>query len=525
MQAAGNTARPGTTDEALAMLHASLDHLTSTDWRALGSVIQAQALRELGGAQAKLAVARGEALGALDASGGYAADGGQPTAQAWLRNRACLTGKDARDLGAWQRTLQGHPVLRDAIAAGDLTESWARQMAAWNDRLPKSEQDKADTILADAARAGLPLRPDIARLAQAIYEAIKGQSPDTGPDDDGYGDRGVRLGTTIGGAGRLYGDVTGRCAQLLATVFEAFGRPVGADDDRTQAQRHHDALETALGLSLGVPDVPQSGGMKTHAMVMISLADLIALDGGSILAQRWLAAQDGKIRATTVTVHDGEARGLAGPEADAAACAAHVTPVVTGTPDWDVVSAMADVFLDAHGIEHALTRQARLALERTLLRMAIDALSGPRGLAGFLRANLLGRPYSGTSLPLDLGDTDHIPGYLRRAVILRDRHCQWPGGCDRPASQCEPHHIVPRSHGGQTSLANLTSLCLAHHHHFIHRLGWKIIAHPDGTTTAISPRGKAIHSHGPRTGHQREREAGGQGPPGSTGPPGNRSAW
>jgi hypothetical protein len=534
MQAAGDTARPGTTDEALAMLHASLDHLTRTDWRALGPTMQARALRDLGAAQGKLAVARGEALGALDASGGYSGDGGQPTAQAWLRNRAQMTGRDARDLGTWQRTLRDHPVLRDAIAAGELSKSWGRQLAAWNDRLPQAERDKADTILADAARAGLPLRPDIARLAQAIYEAVRGQSPDVGPDDDGYGDRGVRLGTTIGGAGRLYGDVTGRCAQLLARVLEAFGKPAGADDDRTQAQRHHDALETALGLSLGVPDVPQSGGMKTHAMVVISLADLIAMDGGSVLAQRWLAAQDEKIRAATFTVHDdpprdaaraGEAGALAGPEADATACAAHVTPVVTGTPDWDVVSAMADVFLDAHGIEHALTRRARLALERTLLALAIQALSGPGGLAGFLRANLLGRPFSGASLPLDLGDIDHIPGYLRRAVIVRDAHCQWPGGCDRPASQCEPHHIVPRSHGGQTSLANLTSLCLAHHHHFIHRLGWKIIAHPDGTATAISPQGKAIHSHGPHSDHQRGREARGQGPPGSTGPPGNRSAW
>ena len=129
--------------------------------------------------------------------------------------------------------------------------------------------------------------------------------------------------------------------------------------------------------------------------------------------------------------------------------------------------------------------------------MAIDALSGPDGLAGFLRANQLGRPFAGASLPLDLGDSDHIPDYLRRAVILRDRKCQWPGGCDRPASQCEPHHLRPRSEGGETSLRNLALYCKAHHHHFIHRLGWKIIAHPDGSSTAISPQGKVSQSHSP----------------------------
>jgi hypothetical protein len=162
--------------------------------------------------------------------------------------------------------------------------------------------------------------------------------------------------------------------------------------------------------------------------------------------------------------------------------------------------------------------------------MAIQALSGPDGLAGFLRANLLGRPFSGASLPLDLGITDHIPEYLRRAVILRDRKCQWPGGCDRPASQCEPHHLRPRSEGGETSLANLRLYCFAHHHIYIHRLGWKVLVHPDGTSTATSPHGKVIHSHGPRDARDarlRRRQPPGQGPPsgpslpGNTGPPGS----
>ena len=44
---------------------------------------------------------------------------------------------------------------------------------------------------------------------------------------------------------------------------------------------------------------------------------------------------------------------------------------------------------------------------------------------------------------------------------------------------------------------NLRLLCGAHHHWFIHRLGWKIVAHPDGTTDATSPQGKITYSHGP----------------------------
>ena len=42
--------------------------------------------------------------------------------------------------------------------------------------------------------------------------------------------------------------------------------------------------------------------MKTHALVVMSLADLIAMDGGSALAGKWLAAQDEKTRNATVTL-------------------------------------------------------------------------------------------------------------------------------------------------------------------------------------------------------------------------------
>jgi hypothetical protein len=473
---------PVSTDDALAMLQASLDHLTATDWRRLGGYDQGLALRSLGAALSKLTVVRSEALGALGASGGYAADG-HPSAQSWLRHQTRITGKDARDLSAWERTLRGHRVLRDAIAAEDLSQSWARQFATWNDRLPEADRDAADKILLDAARAGLDLHPDIAKLAQAIYETVRGQQPDDDGPDDGFADRGVRMATTIGGAGKLAGDLSATCAALLERVLAAFGKSTGGGDLRNPEQRNHDALEIALRLALGAPGIPESSGMKTRAHLVMSMLDLLRMDDGSVLQDAWLTARAG------------ESGWLFGGGARAAACAAQITPVVTGTPDWDVLGEMADVFLDAHGMGHGLSREARLALERTLLAMSIRALSGPDGLAGFLRVSLLGRPFSGKSLVLDVGDTDDIPDHIRRAVILRDKHCQWPGGCDRPAAQCEPHHLRPRAEGGDTSLENIDLYCLVHHHHFIHRLGWKIIKHPDGTRDAISPRGKIIRGH------------------------------
>jgi hypothetical protein len=109
----------------------------------------------------------------------------------------------------------------------------------------------------------------------------------------------------------------------------------------------------------------------------------------------------------------------------------------------------------------------------------------------------MGKPLAGPSLPLDVGQTDEIPVHLRRLVALRDQGCGYPGGCDQPASRCEPHHVRHRADGGPTSLTNLKDYCFWHHHVLLHQLGWALTVHPDGTSQVRSPDGKIIHSHGP----------------------------
>ena len=133
------------------------------------------------------------------------------------------------------------------------------------------------------------------------------------------------------------------------------------------------------------------------------------------------------------------------------------------------------------------------------MRYAADLLSGPAGLAAFLRTGLLDNSAAGSiSLPLDVGRaTKTIPDHLRRAVIARDRCCRFPGCRQRPAA-CQAHHVKPRSQGGATSLNNLILLCAFHHLTAIHRWGWHLTLHPDGTVTAVSPdKQRILHSHGP----------------------------
>ena len=149
------------------------------------------------------------------------------------------------------------------------------------------------------------------------------------------------------------------------------------------------------------------------------------------------------------------------------------------------------------GTAGAGTAETLGELEQQILARVIQIISGPGGLASFLRRNLLGKPLAGPSLPLDVGQTDEIPVHLRRLVALRDQGCGFPGGCGQPATGCEPHHVTHRADGGPTSLTNLKDYCWWHHHVVLHQLGWTLTVHPDGTSQVTSPDGKIIRSHSP----------------------------
>ena len=69
----------------------------------------------------------------------------------------------------------------------------------------------------------------------------------------------------------------------------------------------------------------------------------------------------------------------------------------------------------------------------------------------------------GASEPLDVGRrTAVVPAPMRRAVVVRDVHCRFPG-CDRPPPWCDAHHIRHWAHGGATALWNLVLMCRRHH--------------------------------------------------------------
>ncbi|MCZ7530392.1 MAG: HNH endonuclease [Acidimicrobiia bacterium] len=92
----------------------------------------------------------------------------------------------------------------------------------------------------------------------------------------------------------------------------------------------------------------------------------------------------------------------------------------------------------------------------------------------------------GTSQALDVGRrTPTIPPAIRRALVVRDRGCAWPG-CDRPPGWCDAHHLHHWANGGDTRLDNLALLCRAHHTK-LHEHRWTAELTDDGELEVKPP--------------------------------------
>lgn len=84
--------------------------------------------------------------------------------------------------------------------------------------------------------------------------------------------------------------------------------------------------------------------------------------------------------------------------------------------------------------------------------------------------------------------TRTIPPALRRALLHRDRSCQFPGCHVRVG---EGHHVRHWAQGGPTTLSNLALLC-RRHHRAVHEEAYQIERGPDGALQFRRPDGRLL---------------------------------
>jgi len=112
---------------------------------------------------------------------------------------------------------------------------------------------------------------------------------------------------------------------------------------------------------------------------------------------------------------------------------------------------------------------------------------------------------------LDVGRTRRlVTAALWKALVVRDRHCAFPG-CTRPPTDCDAHHIRSWLDGGATSLFNLVLMCRTHHT-VIHTTPWQVRLNPVDQRpeflppTRLDPQRRPIRRRDPRAERVRSPE-------------------
>lgn len=242
-----------------------------------------------------------------------------------------------------------------------------------------------------------------AELAKALAARLAAADPAQAESDalDVHARRALHHSITVDDMGRLDAWLEPELAELFRDALDAESvADRAADDDRTPTQRRHDAFGRLIHRAVCAPGAPKRHGQPVQLLVLAP-AEAVA----------------------------------AGPGMDESGGAE------AGADQLDPYGPGKELARTAGG--HLLTRQA-------LARMSCTAP--------------LTRCLMSGSLPLDLGRTVRVATAAQyKALVVRDGGCA-VRGCDRPASWCTPHHIIPWQRGGPTTLSNLLLLCEAHHH-------------------------------------------------------------
>jgi hypothetical protein len=253
-------------------------------------------------------------------------------------------------------------------------------------------------------------------------------------------------------------------------------------------------------------DIARDEGTKAVVQRTMEIADRFAPDEFAHQeawnrSQRWLKL---------IRQHDGtlKIRGVLDKESAALALAvldplAAPLPTVDGVPDTRLPEGRnADAFMQLCQLATPALPEVRGERPHMFVTTTLESLQLQVGSTlgslegGYLigreavrriacDANIIPVVLGSAGQPLDIGrSTRIVPQGLRRALILRDGGCAFPG-CDRPPLWCDAHHIDHWADGGPTSLCNLALLCVRHHDR-VHKDGWsvKII---DGLPWSIPP--------------------------------------
>lgn len=372
------------------------------------------------------------ALPALEANGMWALDG-QRSFTSWLvaksgntRGRCDREIRRARALRDYLPTFAG--LLADGELGADHVDAVVREAMGTQDRLlALRDPEVGEHVLAGAAADA---------TANEFTRTLRLWAVRMDPDAadrqwrESLASEHCTLSATLGGY-HLEAFLSSEHGQLLRIAMDAQIGQVGAEDERTRAQRDAHALTSLAKQSLDSGLVQRDARIRPHLIAIVPVETWTRTATAGLLA--------GRVAATAALEDTGEE-----PEAviTAALDARQLLGVVPAT--FEDGTPLSPSQLALHMCDSAVTR------------VVLDA----------------------ESEVIDVGREKRLfTESQAKGILARDRHCQYPG-CDARPNWCQYHHTTWWSRDGESNIAEGILLCWAHHQQ-VHALGLSILRYPD----------------------------------------------
>lgn len=209
----------------------------------------------------------GRNLAIIDSRAATVEECGRHTS-AWLREEMLLDPGAALRKMRIARQLWRWPTTEAAWLAGDISEDHVVIIIKALTAVHADVQEIVEKALLEIARCSPPR--DVAAALDQILVACGIDDADAAAARR-YGERGVSVAKTFGGTGSLSGTLTAELADKLNRALEHAAKPLGRDDDRSPAQRFHDALETMTDHYLDTADMPKTDLGERPARIIVTI--------------------------------------------------------------------------------------------------------------------------------------------------------------------------------------------------------------------------------------------------------------
>ncbi|WP_407344916.1 DUF222 domain-containing protein [Pengzhenrongella phosphoraccumulans] len=379
---------------------------------------------------------------------------GARTFPTWLARRAHLTYAKAKRMTRLAHALRDElPLTAAAVVTGGEGRVSVEQAEILTTAAATSDVRRA--VLADP-HAPVGERFLLDQAAQVSADMLRmlarrwAAAADPEADERGYKDATEReffdVSATTGGC-HLSGFLTTEHGQGLLVALQAVQGVPAAGDDRTASQRRAGALSDLARLTLDQGLTGKHASVRPHISVLVDYPTLIAM-----------TTRAGVTHLLDPSLHPTDCD-----QVDPALL--FPPPAPGGLHEQGLLNRTVPVAAEV--LRPAVFEDGQLVSRAVLDRLLCDA-----EISRFM--------FSPDSQLINIGRSKRtFTGQLRRAIIARDKHCQYPG-CTAPPRMCECHHSIQwfRDHG-DTDATTGVLLCW-HHHDHTHDHGIEITWTPHG---------------------------------------------